>query len=76
MSRIGKLAIKVPEKVNITISPTNVTVKGPKGELSRELPNAIKIIQNDKIINIIPNESLSNIWKINRIFKFIISTRW
>jgi len=35
MSRIGKLPIKVPDKVNITVSSTNVIVKGPKGELSK-----------------------------------------
>jgi large subunit ribosomal protein L6 len=55
MSRIGKLPIKVPDKVNVTISSTNITVKGPKGELSKNLPSSIKIIQNDKSIPIVWN---------------------
>ena len=60
MSRIGKLAIKVPDKVTVALSPTNIVVKGPKGELSKDLPNAIKIIQNDKTINVVPNENLND----------------
>ncbi len=36
MSRIGKKPIDIPEKVNIEIGKNNtVTVKGPKGELTR-----------------------------------------
>lgn len=34
MSRIGKLPIPVPKGVTVTIKPTEVSVKGPKGELS------------------------------------------
>ena len=33
MSRIGKKPIPVPAGVDVTIDGTNVTVKGPKGEL-------------------------------------------
>ena len=35
MSRIGKLPIKVPKNVTITVDGSNVTVKGPKGELKK-----------------------------------------
>lgn len=34
MSRVGKKPIPMPEKVAITIDGQDVTVKGPKGELS------------------------------------------
>jgi large subunit ribosomal protein L6 len=37
MSRIGKRPIPIPEKVSITIAGQTVSVKGPKGELSRTL---------------------------------------
>lgn len=37
MSRIGKKPITVPEKVDITLDGLSITVKGPKGELSRTL---------------------------------------
>ena len=59
MSRIGKLLINVPDKVNVILSPDKIIVKGPKGELSKNLPTSIKIIQNDKTIKVIPNEDVS-----------------
>jgi large subunit ribosomal protein L6 len=37
MSRIGRLPITVPSNVDVTIEGRNVTVKGPKGSLSRSL---------------------------------------
>ena len=37
MSRIGKMPIDIPEKVEVKIDGNSVTVKGPKGELSRNL---------------------------------------
>ena len=66
MSRIGKLPIKVPDKVNVTINSTSITVKGPKGELSRNLPSSIKIIQNDKSksVIILLTKLLSIIWNL------------
>ena len=37
MSRIGRLPIAVPATVDVTIDGRTVTVKGPKGTLSRAL---------------------------------------
>lgn len=47
MSRIGKLPIAVPAGVEVKIEPTEVFVKGPKGELSENIPQGIKIVQED-----------------------------
>lgn len=35
MSRIGLKVIEVPEKVTVTKNGDDITVKGPKGELTR-----------------------------------------
>lgn len=43
MSRIGKLPIKVPSGVEIKIEGTLIKVKGPKGELQRNLHPNMKI---------------------------------
>jgi len=37
VSRIGKLPITVPANVTVTIENNMVTVKGPKGELARQI---------------------------------------
>ena len=41
MSRIGRIAIAVPSGVDISVNGRDVKVKGPKGELSWELPFGI-----------------------------------
>src|SRR6478752_4967300 len=43
MSRIGKAPISVPSGVDVTINGADVTVKGPKGTLSRTIPGAITV---------------------------------
>ena len=48
MSRIGKAPIGIPKGVTITIGDGNtVTVKGPKGELTRTVPAAMQLSQED-----------------------------
>jgi large subunit ribosomal protein L6 len=47
MSRIGKAPIPVPSGVDVTISGSDITVKGPKGTLSRTLPEPITVRQED-----------------------------
>ena len=43
MSRIGKLPIPVPSGVTVNIAGENVTVKGPKGQLTRSLPTEMHV---------------------------------
>jgi large subunit ribosomal protein L6 len=52
MSRIGKRPITVPAKVEITIDGTKVVVKGPKGELSRDLPTNVSVSQDGEILQV------------------------
>jgi len=46
MSRIGKAPIAVPSGVDVSITESAVTVKGPKGQLSREIPGGISLRQD------------------------------
>lgn len=43
MSRIGRKPIQVPNGVTVTLDNTVVTVKGPKGTLSREVHKDMKV---------------------------------
>lgn len=54
MSRIGKKPVPVPAKVTVTIDGLSVTVKGPKGELSRALPEGVTVTQEGDAIVITP----------------------
>lgn len=46
MSRVGKAPIPVPSGVDVTVNGADVTVKGPKGTLSRTVPGAIAVRQD------------------------------
>ena len=50
MSRIGKLPIGIPSGVDVQIEGNVVTVKGPKGSLTREMHPAISIVQENQQI--------------------------
>lgn len=55
MSRIGKLPVSLPAGVDIKIDGTNLTVKGPKGELKETISDRLKIEINDGILTLIPD---------------------
>ncbi len=58
MSRIGKQPITVPAGVDVTIDGNTVTVKGPKGELTRSFPEIMIIKrEGDDIIVERPDDS-------------------
>ena len=62
MSRIGKMPIAVPAGVTVEIAENNkVTVKGPKGELSRTLAPEMEIKQDGDTITVSrPNDLKRN----------------
>ncbi len=47
MSRIGKQPIEIPDGVNVAVDPGRVTVNGPLGELTQNVPARIKIEKQD-----------------------------
>ena len=47
MSRIGKLPVQIPEKVSVNVNGLTITVKGPKGELKRVMPEGVDFNQKD-----------------------------
>ena len=50
MSRIGRKPIIIPEGVNVAIEGSTVTVKGPKGELTKTFNPLVSIEANEKEI--------------------------
>ena len=58
MSRIGRLPIAVPAGVDVTLDGRTITVKGPKGTLTRQLPPRIEVDRDgDQIIVTRPTET-------------------
>ena len=50
MSRIGKMPVPVPNGVTVNIDGSKVSVKGPKGELSRTFPEGISFTLEDNTV--------------------------
>ena len=50
MSRIGKLPIAIPAGVTVTLNNGEVTVKGPKGEMSQKVDSSIIVKVEDNQI--------------------------
>ena len=58
MSRIGNKVVVLPAGVEIKPDGNNITVKGPKGELTREFSSDIKMnIEGNEVTFIRPNDS-------------------
>ena len=47
MSRVGKTPIEISKGVSIKIEDTQVSVKGPKGELIHPLPRGVKVVEEE-----------------------------
>ena len=54
MSRIGRMPINLPEKVEVTISGSDVKVKGPKGELSYSFNPVVDFKAEGNIVTVSP----------------------
>jgi len=58
LSRIGKLPVAIPEKVEVSLENNFLVCKGPKGELNRKLHSDMVVkIENDEIIVKRPSDS-------------------
>src|SRR5271154_1056576 len=52
MSRVGKLPIPLPEKVEVKVLKSSVEVKGPKGNLQFELPERFTVSINGSFVEV------------------------
>jgi large subunit ribosomal protein L6 len=61
MSRVGKAPITIPSGVEVTIGNDLVTVKGPKGQLTQDVPGDITLRQDgDTLLVERPDDTRSN----------------
>jgi large subunit ribosomal protein L6 len=52
MSRVGKVPITIPSGIEVKIEGSRITVKGPKGELSRDLIPDMKLSLSDGVLTV------------------------
>ncbi|NOR44032.1 MAG: 50S ribosomal protein L6 [Candidatus Delongbacteria bacterium] len=73
MSRIGKLIIKLPKGVSLDIKGKKVTAKGPKGELSLDLPDVITIENNEGSVELKRNDELKKSRAFHGLFRALVN---
>jgi large subunit ribosomal protein L6 len=52
VSRIGSAPINVPSGVDVNVSGRTISVKGPKGELAREIPGNIDVAVDGEVLSV------------------------
>lgn len=70
MSRVGKSIIIVPEKVEVKVTGSEISVTGPKGQLKENLPEILKLNVDNKVLTLewhgdeTMKKSLHGLWRM------------
>ncbi len=73
MSRIGKKPVQLPDKVQLSLKGDMISVKGPKGNLERQLHPAIELDINDKEIQVKTDTGNKKKVALQGLFRSLIS---
>lgn len=69
MSRIGKKPIEIPTGVEVEMMGREVKIKGPKGEISQEIPSELKLKIEEKKLSLLPvakTKRSKSLWGLSR----------
>jgi large subunit ribosomal protein L6 len=50
MSRIGKMPVAIPSGVEVNLQGQSISIKGPKGTLSHNFPELIKVVKEESAL--------------------------
>ncbi len=74
MSRIGLKPIDVPEKVEISIDAANtVTVKGPNGTLTQQIPAEFKLEQEERVVHLVRPDEEKKTKSMHGLYRTLIA---
>ena len=73
MSRVGKKQIVLPKGVETKIEGGKITVKGPKGTLSRTLPEQISISLDNGILTLKRSNDENNVKALHGLYRALIA---
>lgn len=73
MSRIGRVPIAVPSGVDIKIENDKVIVKGPKGQLEREIPSQVTLETADNELKVTRIDDTRKSKSLHGLFRTLIS---
>ena len=73
MSRIGKLSIAIPAGVSLTCENKVVTVKGPKGTLTRKIAGAVDVKVEDGQIQVVTLDEAKETGAYHGLYRALIA---
>ena len=73
MSRIGNKHIVLPENVTVTIEGSTITVKGPKGELTKTFEKCIEIKLDGNVLTFVPLNNLKHTHQMHGTTRAIVA---
>jgi large subunit ribosomal protein L6 len=73
MSRIGKLPISIPAKVEVKVADKTVSVKGPKGELKQRLVDGVKVNVADNTVSVSRNTDQKQHRALHGLYRALIN---
>lgn len=72
MSRKGKLPITLPKGVEVKVTDSKITVKGPKGTLSQDLLEGIRVQQEGQQIQVLLDENHQDMGNFHGLYRSLI----
>jgi large subunit ribosomal protein L6 len=73
MSRIGKKPVVLAKGVAITINGQNVSVKGPKGTVAREIHNTMNAVLENGVLTVVPKVAGKDSARFHGLTRTLIS---
>jgi large subunit ribosomal protein L6 len=73
MSRVGLAPITIPSGVDVKIDGQAVSVKGPKGQLDRALPEGITIEQSDGELRVVREAETNTLKALHGLFRTLVA---
>lgn len=73
MSRIGRQDIAVPQAVQVNLAGNVVSVKGPKGELSMDVPDAFEVQVEDRCVRLLCRHDAPELKALHGLNRMLIA---
>ena len=73
MSRIGQAPIPVPSDVEVHVDMGVITIRGPRGELSRSLPEKIEIAQEDGELRVVRSTEQREVKALHGLIRSLVA---
>jgi len=73
MSRVGKQPIPIPDSVKISYEGRKLTVDGPKGVLSRQIHDDVKLSVKDGFVCVVPSSENKGVAAIQGLTRSLVA---